>query len=40
MQQHIDGIGDEAIYLRINQLQKGLLQLTDYYISSHGRLRV
>jgi putative DNA primase/helicase len=29
MQQHNDGIGDEAIYLRINQLQKGLLQFTD-----------
>jgi hypothetical protein len=23
------GIGDEAIYLRINQLQKGMLQFTD-----------
>ncbi|MDR2738248.1 MAG: hypothetical protein LBB68_00215, partial [Treponema sp.] len=29
MTQHNDGIGDEAIYLRINQLQKGLLQFTD-----------
>jgi putative DNA primase/helicase len=26
MTQHNDGIGDEAIYLRINQLQKGLLR--------------
>jgi putative DNA primase/helicase len=24
-----EGIGDEAIYLRINQLQKGMLQYTD-----------
>jgi phage/plasmid-associated DNA primase len=29
MTQHNNGIGDEAIYLRINQLQKGLLQFTD-----------
>jgi phage/plasmid-associated DNA primase len=29
MTQHNDDIGDEAIYLRINQLQKGLLQFTD-----------
>jgi hypothetical protein len=25
----LGGIGDEAVYLRINQLQKGLLQFTD-----------
>jgi hypothetical protein len=24
-----EGIGDEAIYLRINQFQKGMLQFTD-----------
>jgi hypothetical protein len=29
MTQHNDGIDDETIYLRINQLQKGLLQFTD-----------
>jgi hypothetical protein len=29
MIQHNDGIGDEAIYLRINQLQQGLLQFAD-----------
>jgi putative DNA primase/helicase len=26
---NIEGVSDEAIYLRINQLQKGLLQFTD-----------
>jgi hypothetical protein len=26
-----EGIGDEAIYLRINQFQKGMLQFTDSY---------
>ena len=25
----VEAIGDEAVYLRINQLQKGLLQFTD-----------
>jgi putative DNA primase/helicase len=25
----VEAIGDEAIYLRINQLRKGLLQFTD-----------
>jgi hypothetical protein len=29
MTQHNDGIGGEAIYLRINQLQQGLLQFID-----------